>query len=341
MVTNSIRFEQVTGFDIFSSEKAIQASSQMNALGAAGIPFLCIIDFAMQDPAIIPLSDINPAEILFDFNGNTNISEHGGVTSIFFKKEPASFEEYKQKYDIVLEHIQNGNSYLLNLTCATPVTMNCSLRELVLRSSAKYRLWYKERFVVFSPEIFVQVRNGLLSCYPMKGTIDASIPEAEQVILNDEKETAEHITIVDLIRNDVSMVAKNVHVEKFRYVDRIKTNQKDLLQVSSRICGGLPSDYAGRIGDILFAMLPAGSVTGAPKKKTVEIIMQAENYERGYYTGVAGIFDGVNFDSCVLIRYIEKTESGYVFKSGGGITCFSVAEKEYAEMIAKVYLPFS
>lgn len=331
----------MTGKAVFHSDKAAEVRVQMNSLGAAGIPFICVIDFTMQHPFVVPLSEVRPAEILYDFNGKTNITETSSVTNIDFKKHPVAFVEYEGKYTNVFNNIRDGNSYLLNLTFPTPVSMNCSLKNIALQSRAKYRLWYKEHFVVFSPEVFVTMRNGRISSCPMKGTIDASIPEAEEKILADEKETAEHITIVDLIRNDLSMVAKNVEVEKFRYIDLVKTNQKDLLQVSSRISGDLPFDYTKHIGDILFSLLPAGSVTGAPKKKTVDIILETENYERGFYTGVAGIFDGSNFDSCVLIRYIEKTETGYVFKSGGGITCFSDAEKEYAEMIQKVYLPFA
>jgi para-aminobenzoate synthetase component 1 len=89
----------------------------------------------------------------------------------------------------------------------------------------------------------------------------------------------------------------------------------------------------------LFALLPAGSISGAPKVKTLEIIKNAENYERGYYTGTAFYFDGDNLDSCVLIRFIEQTEKGWVYKSGGGITIYSDARKEYQEILDKIYVP--
>ena len=86
------------------------------------------------------------------------------------------------------------------------------------------------------------------------------------------------------------------------------------------------------------SMLPAGSISGAPKKKTVEIITEAEGYDRGYYTGVFGCFDGENLDSAVMIRFIEKQESGeLLFKSGGGLTVYSDPDSEYREMIDKVY----
>jgi len=109
----------------------------------------------------------------------------------------------------------------------------------------------------------------------MKGTIDAAVENAVSIIINDKKELAEHYTIVDLIRNDLNMVAKKVRVDRFRYIDEIKTIRKNLLQVSSQISGELTPDWHNRIGDILFTLLPAGSISGAPKKKTVEIIKDA------------------------------------------------------------------
>jgi para-aminobenzoate synthetase component I len=196
--------------------------------------------------------------------------------------------------------------------------------------------------VVFSPEIFVRIKKGRISSYPMKGTIDASIENAEETIRSDEKETAEHNTIVDLIRNDLGIVGHDVKVERFRYIDRIATNRRDLLQVSSEITAQLPDNYLEHIGSILFAMLPAGSVTGAPKKKTVEIIHDAETYDRGFYTGVFGYFDGCDLDSAVMIRFIEQQQDGsLVYKSGGGITARSDAAKEYQELSDKVYVPFT
>jgi para-aminobenzoate synthetase component 1 len=200
---------------------------------------------------------------------------------------------------------------------------------------------WKDRFVVFSPESFVRIKDGVISSFPMKGTIDAGLPDAREVLLNNAKELAEHNTIVDLIRNDLSIMAKQVRVERFRYIDTIRTNFKDLLQVSSEIAGVLETGYASRIGDILFSMLPAGSVSGAPKKRTLEIIREAEVSPRGYYTGVMGRFDGRDLDSGVMIRFIEQTPKGLVFRSGGGITCFSDPRSEYNEMVDKVYVPFT
>src|SRR5690606_6866814 len=130
------------------------------------------------------------------------------------------------------------------------------------------------------PETFVKIQDGMIYSYPMKGTIDASVENAEEKILNDPKEKAEHYTIVDLIRNDLSKVAKKVSVPKFRYLEEIKTNQKTLLQVSSEVRGELPDNFHEKLGDIFDALLPAGSISGAPKDKTVEIILEAEIYDR-------------------------------------------------------------
>ncbi|MDO8899321.1 MAG: chorismate-binding protein, partial [Bacteroidales bacterium] len=79
--------------------------------------------------------------------------------------------------------------------------------------------------------------------------------------------------------------------------------------------------------------------SGAPKKKTVEIILEAENYARGFYTGIFGIFDGLSLNSAVMIRFVEQTLDGLIFKAGGGITVNSKLTDEYTELMQKVYLP--
>ena len=173
----------------------------------------------------------------------------------------------------------------------------------------------------------------------MKGTIRADIPNADHIILNDYKERAEHHTIVDLIRNDLNRVATDVRVERFRYIDRLVTNRGEILQVSSQVTGNLPEDYLSRLGDLIFDMLPAGSISGAPKAATVRIIREAEKEDRGFYTGIFGYFDGKSFRSAVMIRFIEQQGNRLRFRSGGGITVNSDCSAEYQEVLQKVYLP--
>jgi para-aminobenzoate synthetase component 1 len=337
---------------------------QMNQLGKDGEPFVFLIDFEMQKPCIWKWNDANQS-FLFNFNGKHNdasspdqgyaqsdAGNKGEVGSgkkwtthqvnsadpnnLELKKEPVSEEQYQEKFSLTMKHIQQGDSYLVNLTVPTQIQINLSLDEIYQRVEAKYKCLLNNEFVCFSPETFIQIKEGKIFSFPMKGTIDATLPHAEETIMADEKEAAEHATIVDLIRNDLSRVAKKVEVSRFRYYERIKTNDKELGQVSSQIEGELDKDYASNIGDLVFALLPAGSVSGAPKKKTTEIIRAVEGENRGYYTGIAGCFDGNVLDSCVLIRYIE---AGNLYRSGGGITSNSSMQAEYREMIDKVYVP--
>ncbi len=313
--------------------------SQLNEWGRQKVPFVFLFDFALKNPIIFTLN--NPLkEVFWTIPGFSNsIKSSKKVELKSWKTTPVSLDKFMTGFDQVKWHIHNGDTYLLNFTQPTIVETNLSLEEIFLISSTPYKIYLKDKFVCFSPETFVKIRDGKIYSYPMKGTIDAGIENAEQIILTDSKEIAEHNTIVDLIRNDLSLIAENVVVEKFRYLSHIQTNNKNLWQVSSEISGDLRENYAENIGDILFTLLPAGSISGAPKKKTLEIIEKTENYERGYYTGVFGIFDGENLDSCVLIRFIENQNGQLVYKSGGGITFLSDAEKEYDEMLKKVYVP--
>ena len=285
--------------------------SEMDHYGKNRTPFLFIIDFDIIHPIVIPLIKIDNNEILYNLNGTQNFEyKKTNIPNLEFEKYPIPYEYYKKAFDHVTHHQRRGDSYLLNLTFPTRITTNISLKTIFHHSTARYRLFVRDRFVVFSPETFVRINDGKISTCPMKGTIDARIPGAEAIILDDEKEFAEHVTIVDLMRNDLNMVARNVTVEKFRYVEKIRTHEGELLQVSSLITGDLGDDYRERIGSIISALLPAGSISGAPKKKTVEIIREAEQYDRGYYTGVFGLFDGDSLDSAVMIRFIEQNDAG-------------------------------
>ncbi|MBV6647369.1 MAG: aminodeoxychorismate synthase component I [Cyclobacteriaceae bacterium] len=316
------------------------AIRRINQLSSQAEPFLFFTDFLGSVAYISRLEDIDPKELSFQigpFLSSPNAAKPTHRPS--FKRYPLHKEDFKRSFEKVVEEINFGNSFLTNLTFQTPIKTNLKLEEIFIRSQAKYKLLYKDSFLVFSPETFLQIRNGIAYSYPMKGTIDAKTPNAKEVILEDPKETAEHITIVDLIRNDISQIADNVQVKRFRFVEEVITHEKRLLQVSSEITGRLRSDWRNHLGDYLFQLLPAGSISGAPKPKTVEIIKKVEAYERGFYTGICGIFDGQNLDSGVMIRFVEKEGAQLYYKSGGGITSFSDVDKEYQEIIDKIYVP--
>lgn len=317
----------------------------MNRLGQTRTPFLVVVDYNRQRPLVLTPVEAADVGIFYQIGPHTNVVDELGnqvvhSDSFQFSRFPLPFADYEPRFRRVQEHLRRGNSFLTNLTRPTPIQTNLSLADIFSRSRARYKLLVRDEWVVFSPETFVSIQHGVIRSHPMKGTISAREPHARQRILADPKETAEHATIVDLIRNDISQIASRVWVERYRYVETVPTHAGDLLQVSSEIRGTLPPHWADTIGTLLFQLLPAGSITGAPKPQTMAIIRETEGYERGYYTGVAGFFDGETFDCGVLIRFIERTDNGLIFKSGGGITVYANAESEYRELIGKVYLPF-
>ena len=368
---------------------------KINQLASQDEPFLFVINYQGDKAFIRLLSDINPEECLFDFEGRGNLSHawketlkeetseketlkketlKEEISETTWQIEPPLYEDYEQSFNIVKSNIMAGNSYLTNLTCRVLVSCNLSLEEIFHRAKGKYKLLLRRKrnltpFVCFSPETFVRIKGGRIYSYPMKGTLDASLPNAEKLLMEDRKEAAEHATIVDLIRNDLSRVAENVRVDKYRYIDVLHTNKGDILQTSSEISGRLPEDYPHHLGEILDAQLPAGSITGAPKDKTMQIIQEAEGYDRGFYTGIMGIYNQGELNSAVMIRFIEeetspvdfeadgeknfnakegkasegkepKASRKLYFKAGGGITSKSDCRKEYEEVIQKIYLPF-
>ena len=324
-----------------SSDKIRKTIQSMNTLGKNGVPFLFLLDFELKKPLVLRLDEVNAHEIMYKFSDIKNYEIHPDPhpVPLVFEKFPMSFSDYEAAFDQVKKELQYGNSFLANLTFPTKINTNYSLSQLFYKSRARYKLFFKNRFIVFSPEIFVKINDGKISSFPMKGTIDAALPDAVERLLADKKEIAEHYTIVDLIRNDLGIVSEKVEVKRFRYVERIQTVDKSLYQTSSEIEGTLPDGYTEHLGDIILSLLPAGSISGAPKKKTVEIIQAAEGQKRGYYTGIMGLFDGQNLDSAVMIRYIEKKGDDLFFRSGCGITAQSYGLSEYREMIDKVYVP--
>ncbi|MDO4704018.1 aminodeoxychorismate synthase component I [Tannerella sp.] len=321
-------------------KKAEEVIWMMNQAGAEGSPFVFGLDFELCRGFFIP-NPLEQQKVLFDFHGFSNCQPKTTAYSDYrFDKYPETQAEYARRFSIVRKGLLHGDSFLTNLTVKTPIETNAPPKEIFRRAEAFYKIYVPHTFLCFSPERFVKIEAGIISSNPMKGTIDARIPDAATKILSDYKELSEHYTIVDLIRNDLSMVASNVRVERFRYIDRIETSGGPILEVSSEIKGNLPEDWKSRLGDIIRTLLPAGSICGAPKEATLELIRSAEDAPRGFYTGVSGYFDGRSLDSAVLIRFIDLESSPFVYRSGGGITVNSKMKDEYDEVVRKVYLPF-
>ena len=169
-----------------------EAIARMNALAEDNVPFLFIVDYAQEQSHVEPLDQINPATCLFQFPkaGNVGVAataaRYAGL--IQWDITPPSPAAYKHSFDLVKQNLLAGNSYLTNLTCRVPVSTNLTMEEIFLHSEALYKLWLKDRFVCFSPEIFVRIEKGKIKSFPMKGTIDATLPNAEQLLMQDAKE---------------------------------------------------------------------------------------------------------------------------------------------------------
>lgn len=320
--------------------KATDVFEMMNAHHEGD--YLFGIDFELREGFFIPNPTIADS-LLWRVGNHTNFTSCdtrcGGSR---FDAHPMELTAYEQMFAVVEQNLLQGNSFLTNLTMRTALDTDYSLAEIAMRCNSPYLLMIPGRFACFSPETFIRIdANGVISSNPMKGTIDAAVPNALQTLLDDQKETAEHNTIVDLIRNDLSIVANEVRVESFRYADLLHTSGGDIIQTSSLIKGRLGREYDRRMGDVLFNLLPAGSVSGAPKRSTLGIIRHAEQIPRGFYCGVFGYYNSQSLDTAVMIRYIEQDTTGKKhFRSGSGITANSIMNAEYDECIKKIYLPF-
>lgn len=320
-----------------------QWARQLDALGAQGQACFFLIDFEMQAPKLWELAAGAADQPRFSF---PDYPEQGrsplGLLPPKLFADHVDEEVFRSAFEIVQQGLQRGDSFLTNLTFPTPVQLTGSLEDIYWQSEAKYRILWPEQFVCFSPETFVTISPaGYLETQPMKGTA-LDTEKAKMALLHSPKEIAEHATIVDLLRNDLSQMAKRVSVTDYRFFHKIATSRRGLVQTSSKIGGQLGPQWQARLGAILKGLLPAGSVSGAPKPATLELIRRAEGQKRGYYCGIGGYFDGEKLDTCVLIRFIEQKEPGkHFFRSGGGITARSNWREEYEELRNKIRIPLS
>ena len=149
----------------------------MNRLGAERRPFLFVIDYKQEQVIVEEPDQIDSEALLYNLDGVTNVAPASRMNARENRTTAIPWETqstYAGAGHKVVGHIRAGNSYLVNLTCATPVRTDLSLKDVFVSSEARYKLWLKDCFVVFSPEIFVKIRDEHIYSYPMKGTIDAT-----------------------------------------------------------------------------------------------------------------------------------------------------------------------
>jgi para-aminobenzoate synthetase component 1 len=250
-------------------------------------------------------------------------------------------KEYMDKVSEVLEKIRDGETYQLNLSIMyeadidiDPVNLWKNMAERYPAPFYSYMNTASGAVISSSPERFIKVENGKALTQPIKGTLvfDEYYEGLEEKLTQSKKESAELSMIVDLMRNDLSEHCKVGSVEVVKHKDVFKVDK--LLQMYSCIEGKLEDDKD--VIDLLLGCFPGGSITGCPKKRSMEIIDNIEPHSRGIYCGsVFVIEDERNMDSSIAIRTGFYEGSMLKFFTGSGIVINSDPEKEYYETIGK------
>ena len=260
-----------------------------------------------------------------------------------------SDESYKSSINSLKEMISAGDFFQANLTRKffgkfnKKVSQNENFKlftELTKRSPANYSAFmrFDDNFIISStPELFLKGKNNNIFSRPIKGTIKrGETPQEDQknknYLKNSLKEKAENLMIVDLVRNDLSRVCEPLTI-KVKKLFNIAT-YKTIYHLSSEIHGKISQKFS--IFDAVRVCFPAGSMTGAPKIKTMEVLSDLEKINRGIYSGAIGYFKGDNeVNLAVVIRTLIVKENCFEYQVGGAITFDSDAELELQETYAK------
>jgi len=213
-------------------------------------------------------------------------------------------------------------------------------RVLRTKNPSPYMFYFTSDYMEIagsSPETLIKLNNGELFTYPLAGsrprgsTYEEDI-RLEKELLQDEKEIAEHNMLVDLGRNDIGKISclGTVSVEKYMVVEKYS----HIMHIASTVKGKIKADNDAL--DAVAAILPAGTLSGAPKIRACEIINELENSPRGLYGGAIGYIDFAgNMDMCIAIRLISKIDNEITIRACAGIVYDSIAENEYMECINK------
>jgi anthranilate synthase component 1 len=256
-----------------------------------------------------------------------------------------SIERYHQFVESAREYIKAGDIFQVVLsqrvdvdTPVHPFTIYRALRAVNPSPYMFYLDFNDYQIVGASPELLVRVEDGVVTNHPIAGTRPrGATPEADaalaEELINDEKERAEHVMLVDLGRNDVGRVAVpgSVRVPRFMAIDRYS----HVMHIVTHVEGDLRPDRTAF--DALRACFPAGTVSGAPKVRAMEIIAEQEVVRRGPYTGAVGYVDfSGGMDTCIALRTLVYKDGIASLQAGGGIVADSTPEGEYAESFHKM-----
>lgn len=253
-------------------------------------------------------------------------------------------EEYCQMIEKAKQYIYEGDIFQVVLSNRLDADFDGSLlnayRILRTTNPSPYMFYFSSNEMEVagaSPETLVKLENGVLHTFPLAGTRPRGKDkhedsQLERELFQDEKELAEHNMLVDLGRNDLGKISKfgSVTVEKYMSVEKYS----HVMHIGSTVRGEIQEGKNGL--DAVDAILPAGTLSGAPKIRAMEIINQLENNKRGIYGGAIGYLDFTgNLDTCIAIRIAYKKNGKVFVRSGAGIVADSVPEKEYQECINK------
>ena len=274
--------------------------------------------------------------------GKPQVHEVGRLTSDFrplFEKQA-----YCEMVEKAKHYIREGDIFQVVLSNRLEADFEGSLLDTyrVLRTvnPSPYMFYFSSDAIEIagaSPETLVKLEDGVLHTFPLAGTRPRGKTEEEdrrleQELLADEKERSEHNMLVDLGRNDIGKISRfgTVNVEQYMSVGRYS----HVMHIGSTVRGELREDLTAL--DAVDAVLPAGTLSGAPKIRACEIINELENNKRGIYGGAIGYLDFTgNLDTCISIRLAFKKNGKVFVRSGAGIVADSVPEKEYQECINK------
>lgn len=305
---------------------------------------ILIVNISLKDPetgynkALVELKQMK--ELLQHGEKKQNFSGKllGEVTPLFDK------ERYCEMVEQAKHHIREGDIFQIVLSNRLSAPFEGSLfntyRVLRTINPSPYMFYFSGTDVEVagaSPETLVKLENGVLHTFPLAGTRPRGQNEEEdrrleEELLADEKELAEHNMLVDLGRNDLGKISRfgSVKVEKLHEIERYS----HVMHIGSTVRGEIREGCDAL--DAIEAVLPAGTLSGAPKIRACQLIGELENNKRGIYGGAIGYIDFTgNMDTCIAIRIAYKKNGKVFVRSGAGIVADSVPEKEYEECLNK------
>ena len=319
-------FDKVIAFDNFSQKIIVIANARTENLREDYDRCVDEINKIIELIRTGEMVEVNPGKITSEFR------------PLFTEKEYCEMVEKAKHY------IYEGDIFQVVLSNRLEADYEGSLlnayRVLRTINPSPYMFYFSSDDIEVagaSPETLVKLEDGVLHTFPLAGTKPRGKnkeedDELEKILLTDEKERAEHNMLVDLGRNDIGKISKFGTVEVENYMDILRYSH--VMHIGSTVKGEIRDDKTSL--DAVDAVLPAGTLSGAPKIRAMEIINELENNKRGIYGGAIGYIDFTgNLDTCIAIRTAFKKNGKVFVRSGAGIVADSVPESEYNECINK------